>query len=483
MAADGDRWGGVGEGWRGAAEGEPSGPVISPSESEERRTLPPTLTDRAAAVALSLYCLFVVYGSFFPFHLTLQREAIRARLSTVIVRPFDAAGRRQFSIPDMASNVALGVPYGLLLVRSGLAGRSIPARSMAVLAFTVVFAGLVEAGQLLAPGRTASPLDVVAQVLGALLGAVGAHLSPRLLATARGRQVVLLLLREPALAVAVILAGVLAADALYPYAVTLDVSTVRQNIRTAQLVPFQGLGRRFWSDLIVDKVLPYAVLVLLLRRAAPGASLGTAGAIAVLLAGFLEGAKLLFVGRSPNVDYLILAALGAALGGAVLAPLLRLEGIRARAPGLLVLLAAALMVYEELAPFDFVASLEAARAKLLRLEWAPLASYYGADSKSAIFDLGKKLLLGGFLGAALAGWGRRGAWAWGLLLGAALEGLQVLQISHLPALTDAVSLGAGAGLGALALGRYRATRDRAIRTSRAQHPSSPRRGAVSSWEH
>jgi len=47
MAADGDRWGGVGEGWRGAAEGEPSGPVISLSVSEERRTLPPTLTDPA----------------------------------------------------------------------------------------------------------------------------------------------------------------------------------------------------------------------------------------------------------------------------------------------------------------------------------------------------------------------------------------------------------------------------------------------------
>ena len=64
MAADGARWGGVGEawrgaaegepsgpmispseseGWRGAAEGEPSGPMISPSESEERRALPPTL--------------------------------------------------------------------------------------------------------------------------------------------------------------------------------------------------------------------------------------------------------------------------------------------------------------------------------------------------------------------------------------------------------------------------------------------------------
>jgi len=36
-----NRWGGVGEGWRGAAEGEPSGPVISPSESEERGVAPP----------------------------------------------------------------------------------------------------------------------------------------------------------------------------------------------------------------------------------------------------------------------------------------------------------------------------------------------------------------------------------------------------------------------------------------------------------
>ena len=57
MAAAGARWGGVGEAWRGAAEGEPSGPVISPSVSEERRSLPPTLNGAVARLALLLLAL------------------------------------------------------------------------------------------------------------------------------------------------------------------------------------------------------------------------------------------------------------------------------------------------------------------------------------------------------------------------------------------------------------------------------------------
>ena len=419
---------------------------------------------RLARVGLAAYCLFVVYGSFFPFEFTTESVIVRERLRTVVFSPLDSAGRRRFSIPDVVSNLVLGVPVGLLLVRGGLAGRSVFARGTTSAVVQLAFASAVEAGQLLTPGRTASLLDVAAQGVGAVSGAVGAHVMLRLLDSATGQRARLEFRRQPALILVAILTVLLAADALYPYVVTLDVSTVSQNLRNAQLIPFQSLGRRFWGDLIVEKVIPYAALAASLRVVLRGPASGWAAVVAagvgVGFASSLEVGKILIAGRFPNIDNVILAVSGAVIGAALAAPVIRMPEVRARAPRLLILVAGALMIYEELTPFDFVASLDAAWAKVERIEWALLASYYEADPQKAIFDLAKKLLLGAFFGAALRAAGWRGALFWGSILGAFLEALQVLQASHFPSATDAISLGLGAALGAALLGRYRASASR-----------------------
>jgi hypothetical protein len=300
---------------------------------------------------------------------------------------------------------------------------------------------------------------VVAQTIGSAAGLLGARaflaaareaLAPGL---ARGLR------RRPVLVVLAVLVAVLAADALYPYVPTLDVSSVWHNLKAGQWRPLGSLARAFWPDLLVEKVLAYAAVGVLGRLALEAWPPGPAAAVtwsgAVALAAALEGAKILIVGRSPNVDTVGLAALGALAGVTLGPPLGRWPVVRRHGPVLLVALAAGFLVYEELTPWSFVGSLAAARERLPRIEWVPFASYYGADFQSALFDFGKKLVLGGALGAAM-----RYAWPRPPLLlvavlAALLEALQVLQPVHIASTTDVLLLWAGALAGAHLVARAR----------------------------
>ena len=112
--------------------------------------------------------------------------------------------------------------------------------------------GAVEVGQILAPTRTAAALDVLAQVAGALAGALAAHGLGAAARAGRGpgrrpRG------RGPPSSSWRVSRLVLAADALYPYALTLDVSTAWGNLKRAQLAPLASFGRRFWGDILVDR--------------------------------------------------------------------------------------------------------------------------------------------------------------------------------------------------------------------------------------
>jgi len=420
------------------------------------REVPVHLLARWALVA---YCAFVVYGSLFPFDFTAAPEAIQRSRDRALFQLFDASGRRLFSIPDVVSNVLLGAPVGLLVVVGGLGGRHAVARIALAVILDAGFAAAVEVAQLLTPSRTASTLDVAAQVVGAAGAAVAAALAQAVLRRPWGVTLARGVWDRPPVAIALGLAALLAADAFYPFAITLDVSTAMDNLRAARLRPLGSLARGFWPDLLVEKAAVGAALGAACRLAlAPWlgrAAVIGAWALCVALAGALEVGKLGFVGRSPNVDNALFVGAGA-LAGAVAIPWREHPALRARAAGLLVLVAAAALVYQELTPFDFTWSTHWARAKSARIEWLLFGSYYGAEAHSALFDLGKKLGLGAFLGASMRAAGRRGACGWGLALGVALEALQLFQRSHIPALTDALSIGAGAGLGAWALSRYRA---------------------------
>jgi hypothetical protein len=304
---------------------------------------------------------------------------------------------------------------------------------------------------------------------GALGGALVVHALGADAARRSEARLAALARERPALLVVAIVAALLAADALYPYAVTLDVSTAWDNLKRSQRQAFGSLARRGWGDLLVERALPYAALVMGVRLALGDPIGGGAGARATARAWLLctawatalEGAKLFIVGRAPSVDNVILAALGGVVGALAFAPLAGSQEARVRGPALLAWLTGAHLVYRELAPFDWLGAAHQVAAKASRIEWIPLASYLHADPQSALLDLCGKLVWSGLFGAALRAAGARAPWAWGLALAAALESLQVLQCSHVPALTDVLTFGVGTALGAAVLGRYRRWRDAA----------------------
>lgn len=422
---------------------------------------------RVRGLLLALWCLFILYGSFIPFRFSADPEVLRHKVEHVQVYPF-VNGRKNFSVPDVVSNIALFVPLGALLA-TGSAGRGAPrgwwglAATSAGWAFG--FAAAIEIGQLFSPGRTASLLDVAANTAGAIGGATAAYV---LIAAARsqpGARVVGLLRAEPLLVPLGLLALALAAGSFYPFAITLDVSTAWQNLKAGQWTPFGTFGRRFWGDLLVDKVVHFALLAGLAVQSirhlhprvapAPRAWLATAG-----FAALLEAGKLLFAGRHPSVDNVMLAAVGGLIGATAIPLVLRSEPLRARAPWLLLILALALLAYAELRPFDF--QMSAVAAKIRRIEWVPLVSYYRADPQRALFDLWQKLLLSGFLGCSVVwvrGRSARAAVGAGLLVGGLLEAAQLLTAARNTSLSDVMIFALGSGLGGAAYLRYRALQE------------------------
>jgi VanZ family protein len=414
-----------------------------------------------ARLLLAVYLLFIIYGSFFPLHFTTDPAAIRANVARAVGSFRDAEGRRNVSLPDLGSNVILGMPLGFLLVVGGLVRTSSALRRVAaggVVGFLV--ASGVEAGQLFVPGRTPSIFDIVGQAGGSLTGALVAQgvletsrgLPSRLRGVLRARP-----LLGPLAAILVVLAG----DALFPYSVTLDVSTVWGNVKSSAWWPLDGLRAHPWHALVVDRLLPYVAVVVVAqaavsRQPSGAARAGVAGLV-VAFAGGLELAKLFIEGRSLQASNALLAAAGALLGIAA-APLIKPLGRTAKRWSLVVA-GVALVAYHQLRPFDFTGSASAIRDKATRIEWVPFASYIMADPQVALLAAAKKLVLGGLLGMILYAPARHAGVWWMLLLSALLEIAQLAEVSHRTSLTDVVLLTLGAWLGELLLTRYQAVLD------------------------
>lgn len=409
---------------------------------------------------LGIYLAFLIYGSFFPFALTVDPAVVRDNMALAILSPYDADGHRVFSLADLASNVILGVPLGFLLVAGGFGGTALTGRVVLAGALDLLLAATIETGQLLAPGRIASTVDVAGQVAGSLGGALVGHLALSaglgwLTAAAMSR-----LRRYPLLAPLAVFLGVLAADALYPYAVTLDPSTVWQGIKTSGWDPRAVFHRQSWDGLLMDRVLPYIAVATLARESSAPSGAWRLGAIwggTVLVAATLEVGKLFVEGRSLQTGHIVLAGVGALL--ALTVPARAVTRLWARRRLALPALGTVVMAYHELRPFDFTTAHDVIRANIARIEWAPFASYIMADPQSALADSGKKVLLGVLFGLLVHAAGHRAPALWASALAVLLEAAQLFMRSHQAALTDVLLLAGGGWLGAVLLERYRLVLD------------------------
>lgn len=434
------------------------------------------------------YCLFILYGTFIPFRFSSDPLFVRSQWQHFFTPPY-VTGGKQFSILDVTSNVLLFFSFGFLWVGSEI-GKHFFGRLFGAVFGVGLLGGLfglgIELGQVYSPGRTASILDALCNGSGAAIGGFSGYLVFHGQRGVRGQTILNVIRRRPALLVLGILMIVPLADAYYPFQITLDVSTIWHNLKRTQWIPFAGGFHRYWLDLVIEKVLLFAAIgylaVTILREMPRPLRAGSALVLCIAFAFYVEGGKLLFVGRIPNAENFLLAAAGALFGVTIVPALAQTPFCRRHPIGVLLSLVIAILAYAELSPFDWIQSADELPRRVARIEWLPLGAYYGADPLSALFDLGKKLLLAGPLGFLLAArrrthrlhGARLEAASAGFLLGGMLEALQILLRSRTPSVTDMLLFAATSWSGAVIFRRFAKLRDSGLPASNWQQLDSER---------
>ena len=169
-----------------------------------------------AAIALGALALFIVYGSVGPW----AGQASRTEALPGI------------SLPDIAQNVLLYVPFGIFgvwVLRGSRLRRS--AQVLSLVAGAFAYSATMELLQMLLAGRIASTLDVIANVLGTGVGIVIATPVERSLAIAANQARRTGLLSTPTRYVLAAIVAMIVAAAWYPFDVTLDISTLGDRTR------------------------------------------------------------------------------------------------------------------------------------------------------------------------------------------------------------------------------------------------------------
>ena len=256
---------------------------------------------RAALVGLAALALFVLYGS-------------SGALAGAASRAEPIPG---ISVPDIAQNVLLYIPFGMLGVWAFR--RSLPrppASYLSIVGLAFAYSSAMELLQMRFAARIASPLDVISNCGGAFIGAISADRTERALEWAIGTARRTGLLTAPARYLLAAMLAAIVIAAWYPFDVTLDVSTLSERTRAVRLDPwlwpssvelFAQAARFFLLAAVMTRCLPG-----LSRRAAP-----VAAVVTVMIAGVVDLGQSAMGSQPIGVASLLSQAAGALAGAAV----------------------------------------------------------------------------------------------------------------------------------------------------------------------
>lgn len=417
---------------------------------------------RRAALALGavLVVAFAAYGSFVPLRLepVPLDEAVRRFAAT----PFIPLHRASKS--DFITNVLLFVPIGFFVL-GAIANRSRRAAftwlTPAVLLCALVSIA-IEFGQIFVRGRTPSWNDVLAETLGAAIGAglwvAGGSVAVDWLAPLRrsaSAEDRLFRLLGAYTFVWLVLA-------LLPFDFTIRPQELAEKFRAGRIL-LQPLGpHASLEDSLTTFVMavPVGIGALLgARQAGAGRALGFAGGLVLVL--FVEAAQAISVTRTADVTDFFLNAAGVGAGVAVASRVLDRSGSglpqRFRLwPFAALAVWCALLAARHWSPFDFIADGAFIQRRLPGMLQVPFHNYYWAFAPDALIEATTKVLMGVPVGALLQ-------WVWAperrllrvvhvvgiavssLLLFTAIELGQLMLPSRYPDQTD-IYLGAGGAL-------------------------------------
>lgn len=224
-----------------------------------------------AAVAWLALAGFIFYGS--TAGVTGQRQRIDALPG--------------ISLPDIAQNVLLYLPFGALGVWA--LRRIAPSRTalcLCITAIAVVYSITMELMQLVSASRIASPLDVIANVAGAWTGVMASSPLERAFEIAVERLRPTGLLTAPARYVLVAVLAAIIVSAWYPFDVTLDVSTLSDRTRAVRLDPWLSPGSvELWQQggrfFVLSSILAWCLPGLRRRAGLVAALAGITAAIVI----------------------------------------------------------------------------------------------------------------------------------------------------------------------------------------------------------
>ncbi len=399
------------------------------------------------------------------------------------------------NLPDVASNVGLYVPFGMLLCAVFVKRGAGPL--MAAMISTLFLAGLslaLEWSQQYSPSRISCATDFIANAIGAMVGSL---LAPSLFWLARrairmNRKDVR---KRSSAVLARLLALSLVGIAWIPFDLTFSADRVADSLHRSSLVPFarihalqqaadhssaagdSGAVYRFARDawlLRLDALgdaAGYALLAILtawyLRRHCRTAGIRTAQwtLVACLwLAVFAAAGQVFVSSRGFDSTYLVAALVGTVLGVLAFAPVVQAWGHAQEVPrsrktllGCAIAGIAAFILLRQTAPFMPSLSPESVCAQASAAEWVPMTIYFQARLPAVMADLLGKLIRFGVLGIAITLYRATSAnpratrpLVCGLLVAFAMavtECVQLLLPSRVPSITDVLLAGAGAAAG------------------------------------
>jgi VanZ family protein len=414
---------------------------------------------KRAQCLLLAYCLFIVYGSFIPFHFNFDPDFVRWRWAIFLTESIHGRIMRA-SLSDVLSNILLFLPFGILCMWIEKAGdqrrRMVPSTLLASI-YGLLFGVIIESGQTLSPSRIPSQLDVLCNGLGAFFGALGGLALVRAFRESLQIGLVQVLRDQPSLLLLGYLFLGVFVDSYYPFEVTLDRSAIWSNLKQSEFVPFKMFLHRYWLELLIEKVavfaaIGYLILINLQRRWRTGA--GPAWLLCSAVACAIEISKLFFAGRAFYSENILMASLGGLLGVILLPSLCALTSVNRHRERIWFMLVLGFLVYFELSPFDWV-SLSEMTGRFSRIEWLPFQAYYAAEPLTALFDLQKKIYSSLPLGFVVMSLGsiqrtaapRRRAALLCIVIAAGLELIQIIVRSRMPSSTDVMIFSASAWVG------------------------------------
>jgi len=273
-------------------------------------------------VPWAVVTLFILYGGLIPFHLTTDPVVVAAHAARVTLNPLISpdTGRR-LSLPDVAQNVLLFLPFGLFgawALERRLDRRS-PAATIAwVAGCAVLLSGVVESLQLFTLDRVSSTADLAVDTLGAIIGAGIAY--PLRAAWRRSPASS----RAPALAALpafppfALAAVLVCAAAWQPFDVTLDVGNAIDKWHALRLDVWQGATPGSHMVGALRYVLLALSAALWLREAGVRRAALWAACLGVIAACGLEASEAAIASRMPGIADVLANVIGV-LGGAWLA--------------------------------------------------------------------------------------------------------------------------------------------------------------------